>query len=107
MPVYAEGGERDTLIGRVLMSTGKIDPETHKEILEKSIQEKKRIGDVLIETGWVSPHEMNSFLELQIEERIMRGFCSLSGVYRFSKDETPPEGFIEQRIKLPKYSMRR
>ena len=101
-PVYAEGGDRETLIGRVLMSTGKIDPGTHKEILEKSIEEKKRIGDVLIETGWVSPHEMNSFLELQIEERIMRGFCSLSGVYRFSRDEEPPKGFIEQRIELPK-----
>lgn len=101
-PVYAEGGERDTLIGRVLMNTGKIDPETHKEILEKSIEENKKIGDVLIERGWVSPHEMNSYLEIQINERVMRGFCSLSGVYRFSEDEKPPEGSIEQRIKLPK-----
>lgn len=101
-PVYAEGGERDTLIGRVLMNTGKIDPETHKEILEKSIEEKKKIGDVLIETGWVSPHEMNSYLEIQINERVMRGFCSLSGVYKFSEDEKPPQGSLEQRIRLPK-----
>jgi curved DNA-binding protein CbpA len=101
-PVYAEGGEREAMIGRILLNTGRIDPETHRDILEKSKERKMRVGEVLIDSGIITPHELSAYLELQIEEKVLRGFCRLSGKYSFREDAQLPDGVVEHDIKLPK-----
>ncbi len=101
-PVYAEGGERETMIGRILLNTGRIDPKTHRDILEKSRERKMRVGEVLIDSGIITPHELSAYLELQIEEKVLRGFCCLSGEYSFREDAQLPDGAVEHDIKLPK-----
>ena len=100
-PVFAEGGDRETVFGRLLLQSGRITPETHREVLEKTRETSKRIGEVLIEMGILSPHEINTYLELQTEERILRGFCYTSGEYSFS-DSPAQDHIVEHKINLPK-----
>ncbi len=101
-PVYAEGGEKETMIGRILLNSGRIDAETHRDVLEKSRERKMRFGEVLIDMGIITPHELNTYLELQIEEKVLRGFCSLRGEYNFRDETELPKGVVEYNVKLPK-----
>jgi len=101
-PVYADGGEREAMIGRILLNIGRIDSETHRDVLEKSRERKMRVGEVLIDLGIITPHELSTYLELQIEEKVLRGFCCLSGGYSFREETELPPDVVEYNIKLPK-----
>lgn len=93
IPIFVEGGDFETALGRMLMSGGKISKVDHEKAVDVAGKNKRRIGDVLVEMGLVSPHELNNFLELQIKEKIMSGFNCLQGTYGFK-----PESGIVSRI---------
>lgn len=101
-PVYAEGNEKDGLIGNILLNSGRIDPETHRNALVKAKERNVRVGEVLIEAGIITPHELNNYLELQIEEKILRGIFNTSGDYSFREEKELSENIVEHNVKLAK-----
>jgi hypothetical protein len=95
IPVFVEGGDFETALGRILMGSGKISKADHEKAVEVAIKNKRRIGDVLAEMGLVSPHELNSFLEFQVKEKIINGFNSfVQGTYTFK----PESGFVNRIV---------
>lgn len=95
IPVFVEGGDFETALGRILMGSGKISKADHEKAVEVAVKNKRRIGDVLAEMGLVSPHELNSFLELQVKEKIINGFNSfVQGTYTFK----PESGFVSRIV---------
>ena len=101
-PVFAEGGDIDTAIGRILLDRGRIDQETYEKAVEMSSEKKLKFGEILFEMGITSPHELNSFLELQIEEKILNGFYYLNGNYEFVSGSDFADRIVSYRIDLPK-----
>lgn len=93
IPIFVEGGDLETALGRMLMKSGKVSKADHERAVEAAAKSKRRIGDVLVEMGLVSPHELNSFLELQVKEKIINGFKCLQGTYIFK-----PESSFVSRI---------
>ena len=94
IPIFAEGGDFGTALGRILMENGKISKADLEKAMEVAVKNKRRIGDVLVEMGLVSPHELNSFLEIQIKEKIINGFNYLQGTYSFK----PESGFVSRIV---------
>lgn len=94
IPIYVEGGDFETALGRMLMGSGKISRADHEKAVDVAVKNKRRIGDVLVEMGLVSPHELNSFLELQIKEKIINGFNCLQGKYNFK----PESSFVNRMV---------
>lgn len=82
-PVSAEGGDSETLLGKMLVTEGRISQENHQKALSNLAQSKKRLGEVLIEMGLVSSHELDRLLENQIKQKLIRGFECTTGTYNF------------------------
>jgi len=101
-PVFAEGGEIETAIGRLLLDQNRITRETYEKALDAVHRSDKKFGETLFEMGEISPHELNSLLETQMEEKLITGFCYTGGRYEFESGEGFAESLISYNIQLPK-----
>lgn len=97
-PVSAEGGDSETLLGKMLVAEGKISQENHQIALSKLAQSKKRLGEVLIEMGLVSSHELDRLLEYQIKQKLIRGFECTTGIYNFKKADDFVKSVLVHKI---------
>lgn len=82
-PVFAEGGDDDTLLGSIAVAEGKIRKEDLETALNTVERTKKRIGEVLIGMGFISHHELDRLLEHQVKEKLIKGFQCTDGAYNF------------------------
>ena len=99
-PVFAEGGDLETAIGKILINHNKIsesDLEKAKEIAELN---KQRIGEALIGIGAISHHELIEFLKIQVEEKIIRGFFNTQGKYYFNQEDEFTNELASYQINL-------
>lgn len=102
VPTFAEGGDVETAIGRILLDRGKIDRESYEKAIDISSSTNQKFGEVLFGMGITSPHELNSYLELQIEEKILRGFYYLQGRYEFRGGANSPGDAVSYHLNLPR-----
>lgn len=102
VPTFAEGGDVETAIGRILLDRGKIDRESYEKAIDISSSTNQKFGEVLFGMGITSPHELNSYLELQIEEKILRGFYYLQGRYEFRGGANSPGDSVSYHLNLPR-----
>ncbi len=101
-PVFAEGGDIDTAIGRILLKSGRIDEETYEKAVDIGTRNKQKFGQILFEMGISSPHELNSFLEFQIQEKILKGFYYISGEYVFKSGDEFADRIVSYQVDLTK-----
>jgi len=101
-PVFAEGGEIETAIGRLLLDQKRITRDTYEKALDAARTSEKKFGETLFEMGEISPHELNNLLETQMEEKLITGFCYTGGRYEFESGEDFVERLISYNINLPK-----
>ncbi len=101
-PVFAEGGDIDTAIGRILLQSGRIDEETYEKAVDMASKNKQKFGQILFEMGISSPHELNSFLEFQIQEKILKGFYYISGRYVFKNGDEFADRIVSYQVDLSK-----
>ena len=101
VPVFAEGGDVETALGRMLLDGGKISEANHEKALEIAMENKQRLGEVLVGMGLISPHELNSFLEVQLREKIIRGFSCTQGTYSFTLESGFRDIMVAYQINLP------
>ncbi|MGH7889270.1 MAG: DUF4388 domain-containing protein, partial [Thermodesulfobacteriota bacterium] len=101
IPVFAEGGDVETALGRMLLNSGKISETAYETALEVAAEKKQRLGEVLVGMGLVSPHELSSFLELQVKEKIIRGFSCTQGSYSFTEENEFIDSMVAYQISLP------
>lgn len=101
-PVFAEGGDIDTAIGRILLQSGRIDEETYEKAVDIAAKNKQKFGQILFEMGISSPHELNSFLEFQIQEKILKGFLYISGKYVFKSGDEFADRIVSYKVDLSK-----
>jgi curved DNA-binding protein CbpA len=101
-PVFAEGGDIETAIGRILLDSGRIDEETYKKALDIATKNKQKFGQILFEMGITSPHELNSFLEFQIHEKILKGFYYINGKYVFKSGDEFADRIVSYHVDLSK-----
>jgi curved DNA-binding protein CbpA len=99
-PVFAEGGDIETAIGRILLDSGKISEDTYEKALDIATKHKQKFGQILFEMGISSPHELNSFLEYQIQEKILRGFYYLNGRYVFKSGDEFADRIVSYQVDL-------
>jgi len=102
VPTFAEGGDVETAIGRILLDKGKIDRESYEKAIDISSSTNQKFGEVLFGMGITSPHELNVYLELQIEEKILRGFYYLQGSYEFRGGSNSPRDAVSYHLNLPR-----
>lgn len=102
VPTFAEGGDVETAIGRILLDRGKIDHESYEKAIDISASTDRKFGEILFGMGITSPHELNSYLELQIEEKILRGFYYLQGRYEFKEGANSPGEAVSYQLSLPR-----
>ncbi len=101
-PVFAEGGDVETAIGKILLDSGKINEETYEKALDIATKNKQKFGQILFEMGITSPHELNSFLEFQIQEKILRGFYYINGKYVFKSGDDFADRIVSYQVNLSK-----
>ena len=101
-PVFAEGGDIDTVIGKILLDSGKINEETYEKAVDIATKNKQKFGQILFEMGITSPHELNSFLEFQIQEKILKGFYYINGKYVFKSGDEFADRIVSYHINLSK-----
>ena len=101
-PVFAEGGDIETAIGRILLSSGKIDEETYEKAVDIASKNKQKFGQILFEMGITSPHELNSFLEFQMQEKILKGFFYIKGRYEFKSGDEFADRIVLYQVDLSK-----
>ncbi len=100
IPIFAEGGEFETALGKMILDSEKISKADHERAVDIAVKKKQRIGDVLVEMGLVSPHELNESLELQLREKLIRGFNCLQGTYSFKPKSDFVGRIVGHRINL-------
>jgi curved DNA-binding protein CbpA len=83
IPIFAEGGEVETALGRLLLESGRISELDYERLTDILARGGKKAGEILLELGLVSPHELSMFLELQVKEKLIRGFKYTHGKYSF------------------------
>ena len=101
-PVFAEGGDIETAIGRILLNSGKIDEETYEKAVDIASKNKQKFGQILFEMGITSPHELNSFLEFQMQEKILKGFYYIKGRYEFKSGDEFADRIVLYHVDLSK-----
>ncbi|MEW6144802.1 MAG: DnaJ domain-containing protein [Thermodesulfobacteriota bacterium] len=101
-PVFAEGGDIETAIGRILLDRGRIDEQTYEKALDIATKNKQKFGQILFEMGITSPHELNSFLEFQIQEKILKGFYYINGKYVFKGGDDFADRIVSYQVDLSK-----
>jgi tetratricopeptide (TPR) repeat protein len=101
-PVFAEGGDIETAIGRILLNSGKIDEETYEKAVDIASKNKQKFGQILFEMGITSPHELNSFLEFQMQEKILKGFYYIKGKYVFKSGDEFADRIVLYQVDVSK-----
>lgn len=101
-PVFAEGGDIETAIGRILLNSGKIDEETYEKAVDIASKNKQKFGQILFEMGITSPHELNSFLEFQMQEKILKGFYYTKGKYAFKSGDEFADRIVLYQVDVSK-----
>ncbi|HWP91594.1 MAG TPA: DnaJ domain-containing protein [Thermodesulfobacteriota bacterium] len=101
VPIFAEGGEVETALGRMLLEEGKIKEDDYEKALEAANEKKLRLGEILVSMNLLSPHELNSFLELQVREKIIGGFNCVRGTYSFKPESSFADKMVAYQIDLP------
>jgi len=101
VPIFAEGGEVETALGRMLLQDGKIKENEYEKALEAANEKKLRLGEILVSMNLLSPHELNSFLELQVREKIIGGFNCVRGTYSFKPESSFADKMVAYQIDLP------
>lgn len=101
-PVFAEGGDIQTAIGKILLDSGKINEEIYEKTLDIATKNKQKFGQILFEMGITSPHELNSFLEFQIQEKILSGFYYINGKYVFKSGDEFADRIVSYQVNLSK-----
>ncbi|HET7289420.1 MAG TPA: DUF4388 domain-containing protein, partial [Thermodesulfobacteriota bacterium] len=101
-PVFAEGGDIETAIGRILLNSGKIDEETYEKAVDIASKNKQKFGQILFEMGITSPHELNSFLEFQMQEKILKGFYYTKGKYEFKSGDEFADRIVLYQVDVSK-----
>ncbi len=93
IPIYSEGSNLETGLGRMLLSDNKINSEQYNEVISELDGNRKgqKIGEILISKGYISPHDLNKCLELQIREKIISGFLLTKGKFSFKYNVEIPE----------------
>lgn len=93
IPIYSEGSNLDTGLGRILLNEGKINTQQYNDVIKEIDDNNKglKIGEILISKGYISPHDLNKCLELQIKEKIISGFLLTKGKFSFKYNESIPE----------------
>ena len=102
VPTFAEGGDVETAIGRILLDRGIIDRESYEKAIDISANTDRKFGEILFGMGITSPHELNSYLELQIEEKILHGFYYIQGRYEFRDGPNSPGSAVSYQMNLPR-----
>jgi len=101
-PVYAEGGDVETALGRMLLESGRIENvKDYEKALNIASEKKQRLGEVLVSMGVISPHELNELLESQIQEKIIRGFVLKSGLFKFDSGKSNLNDIVKYEIDFP------
>lgn len=100
VPVFAEGGDIKTALGRMLLDSGRIQRPDYEAALDAVVKKGQMIGRVLVEMGVISPHELSSFLGLQVKEKIIRGFGYAEGAFSFKPASDFTENIVSYPIKL-------
>ncbi|MAT99025.1 MAG: hypothetical protein CL608_17915 [Anaerolineaceae bacterium] len=102
VPTFAEGGDVETAIGRILLDRGIIDRESYDKAIDISANTDQKFGEILFSMGITSPHELSTYLELQIEEKILRGFYYIQGRYEFREGPNSPDSAVSYQLSLPR-----
>jgi len=102
VPTFAEGGDVETAIGRILLDRGIIDRESYDKAIDISANTDQKFGEILFSMGITSPHELSTYLELQIEEKILRGFYYIQGKYEFREGPNSPDSAVSYQLSLPR-----
>ncbi|HSG31880.1 MAG TPA: DnaJ domain-containing protein [Thermodesulfobacteriota bacterium] len=101
--VYAEGGDVETALGRMLLESGRIsDVKDYEKALNIATEKKQKLGEVLVSMGVLSPHELNELLENQIQEKVIRGFLLKSGAFNFESGKSKISNIVKYDIDFPK-----
>jgi curved DNA-binding protein CbpA len=101
-PVYAEGGDVETTLGRMLLESGRIeDVKDYEKAINIASEKKQRLGEVLVSMGVISPHELNELLESQIQEKIIKGFVLESGSFNFDSGKSDLNNIVKYEIDFP------
>jgi len=101
-PVYAEGGDVETALGRMLLESGRIENvKDYEKALNIASEKKQRLGEVLVSMGVISPHELNELLESQIQEKIIRGFVLKSGLFKFDSGKSNLNDIVKYELDFP------
>ncbi len=101
--VYAEGGDVETALGRMLLESGGIENvKEYEKALNIATEKKQKLGDVLVSMGVLSPHELNELLENQIEEKIIRGFLLKTGTFNFDSGKGKVANIVKYEIDFPR-----
>lgn len=96
IPVFAEAGDVETALGRMLIDSGKLkDTTEYEKILDKVTEKGLLLGEVLVSMELISPHDLNNMLEKQIMEKLIRGFDLSDGEFKLSQ----PEDYLEKIVK--------
>ncbi|HSE83919.1 MAG TPA: DUF4388 domain-containing protein, partial [Thermodesulfobacteriota bacterium] len=86
-PVFIEGGDDSTLLGRIAVAEGLIQSQDLETAIKSVARRKRKIGEALIELGSISHHELDQLLEHQVGEKLIRGFQCTSGTYNFKEGD--------------------
>ena len=101
-PVYAEGGDVETALGRMLLESGRIENvKDYEKALNIASEKKQRLGEVLVSMGVISPHELNELLESQIQEKIISGFVLKSGLFKFDSGKSNLNDIVKYELDFP------
>ncbi len=101
--IYAEGGDVETALGRMLLESGRIsDVKEYEKALNIATEKKQKLGEVLVSMGVLSPHELNELLENQIQEKVIRGFLLKSGAFNFESGKSKISNIVKYDIDFPK-----
>lgn len=101
-PFFAEGGNVETGLARILLKDKKIDLDMYNEVISEVSDgdNNQKTGEILVSKGYVSPHELNSYLELQVKEKIIRGFLSTKGSFSFKNTIDLPKGIYQSKFNI-------
>ena len=84
-----EGGVSHTALGKILLRSGRIEPEHLTIALEEQKKSGKLLGQVLVERGFVKQEDIDECVRTQLEEEICNVFLWEDATFEFTPG--PPE----------------
>jgi tetratricopeptide (TPR) repeat protein len=101
VPIFAEGGDVETALGRILTNSRRISESDYEKAVDIATEKRQRVGEVLVGMGLISPHELNGILEFQVKEKIIRGFRYTQGTYSFKPGSDFVGRIVTYQINIP------